>query len=66
MKKIDVNSPACIGAGMCTAAALTVFDLGEDGLVVLNDPSGDVPDDMAESVDNAIAVCPAQAIRWRE
>ena len=64
MKKINVDTPACIGAGMCTAAAPGVFDLGSDGLVMLVTASDEVPDDAVSDVDHAIAVCPAQALQW--
>lgn len=64
MKEIHVDRPACIGAGMCAAAAPQIFDLGADGLVVLNEPSGQVADEAIGDVDHAIAVCPAQALQW--
>jgi ferredoxin len=64
MKKINVDKPACIGAGMCTAAAPGVFDLGSDGLVTLIQATDEVADDAVSDVEHAIAVCPAQVLQW--
>ncbi|SEI15079.1 MULTISPECIES: ferredoxin [unclassified Leifsonia] len=62
MPSLNPDTNACIGAGICTNTAPTVFDLGADGLVRLRTTdvdTNDVPD-----TDAAIAMCPAQALSW--
>jgi len=59
--RIDVDQDLCIGAGQCAATAPEVFDQrDEDGVVVLLTPTA--PVGTQESVRNAVALCPAQAI----
>jgi ferredoxin len=60
--KVVVDTEKCVAAGNCVAAAEGVFDQrDEDGIVVLLDEHP--PQDLAEDVRNAAAVCPALAIR---
>ncbi len=62
--KVTVNHDRCEGHGKCVMAAPKVFDLREDDLsyVILED----IPEKMRDDVDNAIRLCPRQAIDWRE
>lgn len=59
--KITIDQDKCIGAGQCVAAASDVFDQrDEDGIAILiND---NPPDEEADDVRRAAAVCPAVAI----
>ncbi|MGC5255734.1 ferredoxin [Gordonia sp. DT218] len=63
--KVIIDEDKCVAAGQCVAAAPDVFDQrDEDGIVVLlND---NPPEDAAERVRQAAAVCPALAIRVEE
>ncbi|GAA3719312.1 ferredoxin [Gordonia hankookensis] len=59
--KITIDQDKCIASGQCVAAASDVFDQrDEDGIAFLvND---DPPEDEADDVRHAAAVCPALAI----
>jgi ferredoxin len=60
--KVMIDLMKCTSAGQCVLAAPEVFDQrDEDGLVILLNPSP--PDELAESVEEAAALCPALAIR---
>jgi len=60
--KVVVDTEKCVAAGNCVAAAMDVFDQrDEDGIVVLLNEHP--PQELAEDVRNAAAVCPALAIR---
>ncbi len=60
--KLIAERDRCIGAGLCTLHAPTVFDQEDDGLVVLLDesPSGTAADDARKVVEH---LCPSKAIR---
>jgi ferredoxin len=58
MIRTDVES--CVGAGQCALLAPTVFDLDEDGKVVVLDSSPG--EEHRGAVTNAAAACPAFAI----
>ncbi|WP_329343610.1 ferredoxin [Streptomyces sp. NBC_01352] len=60
MATIRVDREACCGNGMCFAIAPEVFDLGDDGAVVLIDPKLTPQNEAA--VGQAIANCPTGAI----
>jgi ferredoxin len=63
--KITIDPDVCIGAGQCVLSAGAVFDQDEDtGLVVLLDASP--PEELANRVREAAAVCPARAISLDE
>ena len=59
--KIIVDRDRCIGAGLCTMAP-SYFDLGDDGKVELP-RGGDVADDDVGEVNDAVMMCPAEALR---
>ena len=61
MSRIEVDRALCAGTGGCEALAPDVFEIGDDGaLVVLKtEPDeGDLPD-----VRNAVQACPTRALR---
>lgn len=63
--KVVIDESRCVAAGQCVSAAPDVFDQrDEDGVVLLLDESP--PEDLAEDVRDAAAVCPALAIRIEE
>lgn len=62
--KVLVDPDLCEGHGKCEAAAPEVFELGDDDLShVLVD---DVPEALRPKVENAIRLCPRQAIHWAD
>lgn len=63
MKKARVKKDACIGCGLCTSIASSVFAFGDDGLaenVLGNDT--EIPEEVQESVQEAADSCPTSAI----
>ena len=58
--RVGIHQERCIGAGACKEASPRVFDLDEDGFVVLlqSEPSDDLADEVEEAADN----CPGGVI----
>lgn len=69
--RLRVDADKCIGAGLCEAVAEEIFTLGPRGVSepvsdhVLNELLAASPDHRAD-LDEAIHVCPVQAIVARE
>lgn len=57
--KVNVDMDACQDHGQCCFAAPEVFHLDDDGHLVY-DPDPD--DSLREKVEDAVDVCPTQAI----
>ena len=60
--RVELDGPKCVASGQCVIAAPDVFDQrDEDGVAVLltEEPS----DVQLDEVREAVAVCPAAAIR---
>lgn len=60
MIRIDVDRDLCASTGGCEALAPDVFEIGDDGALVVRRPEpdeGDLPD-----VRVAIASCPTRAL----
>ncbi|MGI5451802.1 ferredoxin [Streptomyces sp. CA-249302] len=62
--KVELEADKCVASGQCVLAAMDVFDQDDDGIAVLlaEQPGPELLDDVKE----AIAVCPAAAIRLIE
>ncbi|QNP68438.1 ferredoxin [Streptomyces roseirectus] len=62
--KVELDTDKCVASGQCVLTAMDVFDQDDDGIVVLlaEEPGADQLDDVRE----AVAVCPAAAIRLVE
>ncbi|MEV6013576.1 ferredoxin [Streptomyces sp. NPDC051976] len=58
--RITVRSDQCCGAGLCALTAPEVFDQGEDGLVVLLDPSP--PTALHDVAWEAVRLCPTDTL----
>lgn len=59
--KVTIDQDKCVASGQCVMAAEDVFDQrDEDGIVVLLE--GSPSPERAEDVEQAAALCPAQAI----
>lgn len=59
--KVKVANDKCIGCGNCVALTESkVFDFNDDGLA--NAIVDTVPEDMEETVSDAIRECPTEAI----
>jgi len=63
--KVELDEPKCVASGQCVVAAPDVFDQrDEDGVAILLEehPGAELVRDVRE----AVAVCPAAAIRLVE
>jgi ferredoxin len=59
--RIVLDRAKCTGIGICESFAPTVFEVDDDGeLVVL---SADVPEGALDDVTEAVEGCPAMALR---
>jgi ferredoxin len=59
--KVTVDFTKCTGLGICESMAPNIFEVGHDGkLVLLKD---DITDDELQSVEEAVAGCPTEALR---
>lgn len=58
--RIVVDRTRCTGLGMCEAEAPDVFEVQDDGtLVILNETPGE---DLREAVELAVDGCPTEAL----
>ncbi|MEU8901792.1 ferredoxin [Nocardia sp. NPDC048505] len=60
MVRAEIDRKRCIGAGQCVSVAPAFFDQDDFGLVILIE---DPPAAGERDVRQAVALCPAQAIR---
>jgi ferredoxin len=58
--KIAVDWEKCTGLGLCEAAAPAVFEIDEEGQLMVLTPQ--VPADQLEVVEAAVKGCPTQAL----
>ena len=59
--KVTVDFTKCTGLGICESMAPNIFEVDDDGkLLLLKD---DVTDDELQSVEEAVAGCPTEALR---
>jgi len=59
--KVIVDFAKCTGLGICESMAPDFFEVNDEGeLVLLKD---DVTDDELQSVEEAVAGCPTEALR---
>ena len=59
--KVVVDFNKCTGLGICESMSPEFFEVNEDGaLVLLKD---DITDDELQSVEEAVAGCPTEALR---
>ena len=55
---IDINRDVCMGSGNCSFWAPGVFDLDDDGIAIVVDPTGEPEDKIILAAQG----CPTQAI----
>jgi ferredoxin len=58
--KVVVDMTECIGSGMCTTIAPTVFELDDEGNLRLL--KQEIAEDEISSVGDAVACCPMDAL----
>ncbi|MEV7890117.1 ferredoxin [Streptomyces sp. NPDC058642] len=59
--KVELEADKCVASGQCVLAAMDVFDQDDDGIAILL--AEEVGDELVDDVEEAVAVCPAAAIR---
>ncbi|MFF1292245.1 MULTISPECIES: ferredoxin [unclassified Streptomyces] len=59
--KVELEADKCVASGQCVLAAVDVFDQDDDGIAILL--AEEVGDELVDDVREAVAVCPAAAIR---
>jgi ferredoxin len=64
MTRIEVDRERCVGSGACEALAPDVFEVDDDGVLVLHrpQPAGDELND----VEDAVQACPTRALALAE
>ena len=62
--KVDVDLAKCTGHGICESIAEDVFEVQDDGTVVILD--AERPESDRERLQQAVTQCPAAALRLRE
>ncbi|MCI3245760.1 MULTISPECIES: ferredoxin [Streptomyces] len=62
---VELDVPKCVASGQCVMAAPDVFDQREDDgvAILLEEHPGD---ELLDEVREAVAICPAAAIRLAE
>jgi len=64
--KTRVKKDTCIGCGACTVIADSIFEIGDDGLAEVINPTEEdlkeVPEEEKENVIDASESCPTSAI----
>jgi ferredoxin len=59
--KVVVDFNKCTGLGICESMAPDLFEVNDDGALVLL--KEDITDDELQSVEEAVAGCPTGALR---
>ncbi|MBJ8344273.1 ferredoxin [Antrihabitans sp. YC2-6] len=63
--RVFVDRDRCEAHGMCTLQAPTVFALDDEGELVTEFESADLPSELEAEVDSAVDACPVAALRAR-
>lgn len=59
--KVVVDFAKCTGLGICESMAPDIFEVNDDGELVLH--KADIADDELQAVEEAVAGCPTEALR---
>ena len=58
--RVVVDRNLCVGTGMCTSIAPDLFELDDNGVLVLHEER--ITPRAREEIDDAIACCPVEAL----
>jgi ferredoxin len=61
MTRVEVDRDLCASTGGCEAILPEVFEIGDDGALVILQP--EPPNALLPEVEQAIAACPTRALR---
>ncbi len=64
MSRVQVDPELCVGSGGCEALAPDVFEVDDDGILVIHRP--EPADDELPDVREAVRACPTQALSLPE
>jgi len=59
--KVIVDYGRCTGLGICESMAPDIFEVSDDGALVLL--KEDITDDELQAVEEAVSGCPTEALR---
>lgn len=62
--RVVVDRSRCVGTGICESTVPVVFEIGDDGRLVIVDEN--VAPDRLDAVRSAVASCPTQALSLME
>jgi ferredoxin len=62
--RIEVDRDRCVGSGSCEALASDVFEVDDDGVLVVHRP--EPADDELRDVEDAVQACPTRALSLAE
>jgi ferredoxin len=60
MSRVEVDRDRCVGSGACEALAPEVFEVDDDGVLVVRRP--EPGDDELDDVREAVRACPTRAL----
>ena len=60
MSRVEVDRERCVGSGTCEALAPDVFEVDDDGVLVVHRP--EPADDELDDVADAVQACPTRAL----
>jgi ferredoxin len=58
--RVVVNRNLCESFGVCTGVEPSVFELGDDDILVILDENP--PEDLRPNIEEAVRLCPKQAL----
>ena len=64
MSRVEVDRERCVGSGSCEALAPDVFEVDDDGVLIVHRP--EPTEDELPDVRNAVQACPTRALSLPE
>ena len=64
MSRAEVDRDRCVGSGACEALAPDVFEVDDDGVLVVHRP--ELAEDELPDVRDAVSACPTRALSLPE
>jgi ferredoxin len=64
MSRVEVDRDRCVGSGACEALAPEVFEVDDDGVLVVHRP--EPAEDELSDIRDAVSACPTRALSLPE